>query len=221
MPGDSKPFVIPADDRTLISAITEERFAKYVERCTGDRTAALRLYTWNTAASAAFYGPLQAVEVTLRNAVNQKLGRALGQRWFERSPLMRANELRMANEAINTLKTRGTEPTPGRVVAELSLGFWTGLFANAYDQNLWRQHLHLIVTPRRRRPDLFDDLDRLRTLRNRIAHHEPIHQRDLKADNDRVVRVLTGFNVAMMAWVSHHSRIPAVLGTRPHDLTSF
>jgi hypothetical protein len=37
---------------------------------TGD---SLALYVWNTALAAAFYGPLQSLEIALRNALHAEL----------------------------------------------------------------------------------------------------------------------------------------------------
>ena len=79
--------------------------------------------------------------------------------------------------ATKQLHERGKLPTADYVVSELSFTFWVALFANVYDQTLWRTDLHRIFTPRtKNRHGLHDSLDRLRNLRNRIAHHEPIFQ---------------------------------------------
>jgi len=43
----------------LEASLSPERFGTYLGATSGDRTEAMRLYTWNTALSAAFYGPLQ------------------------------------------------------------------------------------------------------------------------------------------------------------------
>ena len=53
----------------LEAAFSPERIGTYLQAAQEDRAQALRLYTWNTAISAAFYGPLQALEVVLRNAI--------------------------------------------------------------------------------------------------------------------------------------------------------
>lgn len=60
-----------------------ERMATYLAAVSGDREKALRLYTWNTAASAAFYGPLQGLEVALRNAMHQRLAGVFGSNLFD------------------------------------------------------------------------------------------------------------------------------------------
>lgn len=48
----------------------------------------------------------------MRSSVHRTLSRALGQRWFETSPLLRPNELRRANEAAMGLRERRADPTP-------------------------------------------------------------------------------------------------------------
>jgi hypothetical protein len=50
----------------LETSLSRQRLATYVNAAGGDREQAVRLYTWNTAVSAAFYGPLQGLEVAPR-----------------------------------------------------------------------------------------------------------------------------------------------------------
>ena len=54
------------------------------------------------------------------------------------------------------------------------------------------------LLPRRRsgfdipqaRASMFDDIQRIRVFRNRIAHHEPIFARQLTEDRDRIGRLI-------------------------------
>ena len=68
---------------SLEASLSPERLATYAAAAGGGREQALRLYTWNTAVSAAFYGPLQGLEVALRNAMHRELGRRFGPRWYD------------------------------------------------------------------------------------------------------------------------------------------
>ena len=47
------------------AALSRERLSAYLTAARGDRARAIRLHAWNTAVSAAFYGPLQGLEITL------------------------------------------------------------------------------------------------------------------------------------------------------------
>ena len=62
----------------LVASLSPERIATYMAAAGGDREKVMRLYTWNTAVSAAFYGPLQGLEVALRNAMHRSLAAHYG-----------------------------------------------------------------------------------------------------------------------------------------------
>lgn len=205
----------------LVTAMSSTRFATYLDAAKSE-AAALQLYTWNTAVASAFYGPLQTLEVTLRNAVHDAMSVSYGARWFDDSRLLRPAEVRMVGDATQHLHVLGKPPTPGRVVAELSYGFWVALFANGYDTTLWRTDLHTLFTPRvKNRRGLHDALDRLRTLRNRIAHHEPIFQRRLADDHRRIRNVVGFLSLPTLAWLDHHTTVDAVLSIQPDQIRTF
>ncbi len=204
--------------RALRTCISPERFSTYLDLAKGDRRLAIQMYIRNAALGGAFHGPLQALEVTLRNAVHHTLVSNYGAFWFDDSRLLRATEqasVRRANQKIRNQRT------PGHVVAELNFGFWVALFSKSYDHGLWRTDLHLIFAPKPNRRELHDQLDRLRTLRNRIAHHEPIHQRDVRVDHEKILWILKMMSPATAAWVAHHSRVIEILNTNPRRITRF
>ena len=58
-------------------------------------------------------------------------------------------------------------------------------------------------------------MQRLNFLRNRIAHHEPIHQRDLAHDHAEVLEPIGWICPECRAWAEAVSRTPGVIGTRP------
>jgi len=64
---------------------------------------------------------------------------------------------------------------PGKVVAELSFGFWRFLLARRYTASLWpalRPGFPYLPSADRR--ELEAPVTRLHQLRNRVAHHEPL-----------------------------------------------
>ncbi len=92
--------------------------------------------------------------------------------------------------------------TPGRVVVELNFGFWKFLVAKRYEATLWTGHLRRAfpnLQPQNR-ATVYRALDELHTLRNRIARHEPIHTRDLKADAVTIYRPLDWIDNDVRAW---------------------
>lgn len=198
-----------------------DRFQRYLDCAGGDVPKACQLYAWNTAAAAAFYGPIQSLEIVLRNAIHKALASTYGQQWYSNTTIMRHSELAMAGAAQDRLAELQKPVTPGRVVAELGMGYWVGLFANTYDQSIWRTHLNHIFRPRPRRKDLHDKLDRIRTLRNRVTHHEPIFQRRLLDDYNRIEEVRKSLSQETWEWTSDHSRVLAVLCKVPAEVVEF
>ena len=67
---------------SLKACLSPDRMSKYLRATQGSLSNALALYNWNTAVSAAFYGPLQWLEVTLRNSIDNCLAEAYGDAWY-------------------------------------------------------------------------------------------------------------------------------------------
>ena len=140
----------------LVAAFSPERMSTYQAAAAGNHDKAAQLYVWNVKVSAAFYGPLQAVEVALRNAMHRELSRCYGLHWYD-------------------------EPRTG------------------------------LDGPRLSRKAAHAPLDYLRTLRNRIAHHEPIFNRHLAKDHERILEVAGWLSPPIRTWIERHSRLPALL----------
>ncbi len=207
----------PREVESLREAISGERFELYLIG-TGDVVRALRFYVWNAAVSAAFLWPLHMVEITLRNTVNNRMMQKYGAAWLLDSELVGTWAARTAAKARSQIGKRGAEPADGRIIAELSFAFWVGLFAKARDEALWRRNLCRIFYPTPKRSEVHAHLERLRKLRNRIAHHEPIRNRRLKADYEIALQLLDWLSPDTADWVRCHSRVPELLVTDPAEL---
>ncbi len=226
---DREPGVKPFSytDETLDeleTALSHERLSTYLDAAGGDREQAIRLHAWNTAVSAAFYGPLQGLEVALRNAMHSRLADRYGPAWYDQpgAGLDRGAVARTAG-AKSELARDGHGDDPPRIVAALSFGFWVSLLGPGgrteaghkanYEMTLWRPALRGAFAHRAklRRRQAHHPLNTLRILRNRVAHHEPIFARDLTADHERVLEVAGWISPAVRTWLEHHSRAPAVI----------
>jgi hypothetical protein len=158
----------------LERTLSAERLQPYQQRVGGDRELAIRLYEQNTLLAESLYGVLQGLEIALRNTIHSQLAAASGRAdWWETLQIEPEQDS-MLRRARQTLQREGKSLDASRIVAELALGFWTGLTSAKYEA-LWRDHLVKII-PRRpvQRVQLHDRLNSIRKLRNRIAHHEPI-----------------------------------------------
>jgi hypothetical protein len=207
----------------LEKALSAERLSTYLAAAGGDHAAALRLYVWNTEISAALYGPLQALEIIVRNAFHRELAAVYGPAWYDnpRVPLTPPARARV-DDAKDVLRRANRPLDPGRIVAELSFGFWERLLTHGppgklnYEMALWRPALHrAFPNARRRRSDVHKPFPGLRDLRNRIAHHEPIFSRPLAQEYQTITDVIGWICVDTRNWVLHHSTVADVLAGRP------
>lgn len=212
--------------RQLAVSLSEERLTTYLDAADGDRKQAIRLHVLNTGISAAFYGPLQGLEVALRNAMHRSLAGVYGETWYDnRNAELDAG----AREQIVHVRARltgdGRADDPHRIVAALSFGFWVALLRRGgplgdgrradYEMTLWRPALRGAFPHRAslNRKQAHQPLDALRLFRNRIAHHEPIFPRDLAEDHDRILEVVGWISPETRRWIAHHSRVPRLLQT--------
>lgn len=218
----------PFDDEVLDaleSSLSPERIRTYVNETDGNRELALRLYTWNTAISAAFYGPLQGLEVALRNAMHRELTTKYGEDWYDNPACgFDAGTLTRTEKAKSSLARGRYAIDPPHVVAELPFGFWVSLLGRGgwaaqpdtgrknYEMTLWRPALYKAFPhSRRNRADTHRPLDYLRTFRNRIAHHEPIFNRHLEQDYRSILEVAGWMCPKTADWIEHHSRVNELL----------
>ncbi len=219
------PLWTPADLGRLLSP---GRFAKYVQATGGDQAKAAELYVWNSRISGALYESCGQFEVILRNALDEQLAEYHRRRrrgdglWYADARMPWANPKRTL-ETIKTARDRATSDgrdpeIPGKVVAELSMGFWRLLLASSSQMSLWAPALYRAfphMRPTAQRHPVYERVNRLNDLRNRIAHHEPIHRKNLAARFGDLLQVAAWIDPAAAAWIDETSRVQAVLADRP------
>ena len=159
----------------------------------------LARYLWNMALCESLYSPLQLCEVALRNAVHRRLTAIINREdWYDARSFTltdwAADEVDKAKAKICKAKH---PVTPGRVVAELHFGFWTSLFEDHYERNTpFLPRGIKAVFPRlpkeqHNRKQQKAMLEKIRTLRNRVFHHERIsHWKDLEDQHADILRVI-------------------------------
>ena len=210
----------------LQTSLSPERFGTYLAAAAGDRAEAMRLYTWNTALSAAFYGPLHGLEVAVRNAMHRRLSLAFGPAWYDDPRAgLDAGALDRVRRTKDELMRDRYPADPSHLVAALTFGFWVSLLGRGgrgpglgapkrnYEMSLWRPALAgAFPNARLARAAAQKQLDFLRTFRNRIAHHEPIFARHLAADHHGIRRVTGCISADVRDWIAHHRRVPPLRG---------
>jgi hypothetical protein len=207
----------PALQAELLRCLSQPRLGTYQTACGNDFDRALELYVWNGQAAAAFLESMHFLEVALRNVLNDALTSTWSPTWYKDAGVpLNPGARNKIRDAISRATDDGAIPEiPGRVVAELTFGFWWSLLAVGYDRTLWPRALKAAFPASARRGRLHTSLDQMRLLRNRCAHHEPIFVRDLALDWSTLLRTTGVISPAFRAWVQSVSRVPAVLAAKP------
>ena len=205
---------------TIIHLLTRERLHSYLEASCGDQDQALVLYDWNIRAAGAVLGFVGMAEVVVRNAIDRELQRQAERKgwsdWLDEAPLddRGAKDVERARKRVGR---RSLQHPRGKIIAELSLGFWRYLCASRYHTSLWVPSLNNAFPLgasdlRRRRQEVERALRDLSFVRNRAAHHEPLHHRNLTDD------VATAAN--LVGWVSPEARSWLVSGESVEKVSS-
>lgn len=204
------------------NSLSAVRLSTY-EQATKTLPQALELYQWNMQISAAFLSCLQLCEVVTRNSVANVLTLLHGNRWaWARgfigtlpNPSKGYNQRDVLDKA-----TKGTTDI-NNVIPELNFAFWQMMFTSRHDAQLWLPYLAQIFPNAntsnipKLRGEIYKDLEVIRSLRNRIAHHEPIFKRNLQQDYDRISKLIKYQSLDTADWLNQSQLVVNLLANRP------
>jgi hypothetical protein len=208
----------------IVDLLTRERLRSYFDATTGDVDEVLRLYEWNIDAAAAVMTLISMTEVLVRNSLDSELRGWSLQRhgsasWLDAVSLDARGQADISQARERAIRRRPHE-VHGKVIAELPFGFWRFLTASRYLTTLWIPalaaafpHGHHDVGTRRKQVE--QCMQRLSFVRNRAAHHEPIHQRDLERDVDDAVALAGWISPDAAAWIRGREKVTAVFVRKP------
>lgn len=187
------------DDR-IKRFISNDRFEPYLYYQKDDLRLALSHYQWNIEVSESFYPLLSILEIGFRNSIDNQLSRRFNDKsWYANEKFLEIVsqfQINRINEAKANLLSAKKEITPGRMISELSFGFWTSLFDTKFEMTLWKSLRHSFPhcpKNRRKRKAMSAKFNGIRKLRNRIFHHESITW-NLTAIRAYKLEILEGIN---------------------------
>ena len=204
--------------------LSPARFTTYLNARNGNKHKALELYIWNTQLSAALYELLQFCELAVRNAAVEAIEIEFGANWhhsrgFTYTLPISKGRYKPRADLVNCASAL---PTAGKVVAELKFVFWQYLFVKSHDARLWKTYFSTVFpaydhskSVEAARSEIYNDLDIIRKLRNRIAHHEPIFNRTLTEDRDRILKLISWRRPSTAAWLGTFETVSTLLANRP------
>ncbi len=207
----------------LEKSISAPRFQRYKNQSSGNPHKALILYLWNIEISRSFYLYLSFWEICLRNKINAFFIQKYGASWPKSSIFVR-NLSRIDREKLDkTIRQREKNPNskPAKtsdIVADLSVGFWVAQLSTHYKNHYsWHKYLTQIIPNGGDldRHDFQSLCERLRKLRNRIAHHEPIFHFDLAGYHQDVRTVVGAMCAVTQRLADARCTVASVLAQRP------
>jgi hypothetical protein len=140
--------------------------------------------------------------------------------WFDQPGFLPLRQAKQIADARQTLTREHKPHTPDRIIAELHFGFWHSMFNSPFERSLWRPNRSALVKQvfphasnrQSNRQAMWDRIDRIRIIRNRVMHYEPIWYRArLQADHDAILEALFWISPAMHETIAMCDRFPAVL----------
>lgn len=166
-----------------------KRMQKYVLACGGDTRRAMTLYRYNLKLSQELFTLVSCFEVALRNRIDKQMVAHLGNDWLRDAILPNGvlyydrrveNTRKIIEKAYNGLMREGNY-SHSKLLSEMEFGVWKYMFSNAAYALMGQRLLQIFPnkprSSRQHRYDntyIFQELDYINKLRNRIAHHEPI-----------------------------------------------
>ena len=211
----------------LLMALSDERIGAYRDRMSEDSNANLFAhYAWNIALSESLYPSLQILEVVLRNRIHQTACYHFGKpHWYEDDTIINIKDRDSVSKAKKTLAMMNKPIESGRIIAELNFGFWTALMDRRYEQVLWPRLLKPcfpnMARHIRTRKNISGRFERIRRLRNRIFHHEPIwYWHDLEKQHQDILEAIAWIEPAARDFVTAIDKFPDVYQNGLATITS-
>lgn len=168
--------------------LSGERLQRYLLACDNNTRKTMTLYRLNLNLSQEVFTLLSCFEVAVRNAIDRILTERLGENWLRDAVLDGGifdvpgcrDSAKIIKKAYNRLMRDGSYSHP-KLLAEMEFGVWKYMFANPQYRAVGRTLLAIFPNKPRSSAEvqynntfIFNELDGVNILRNRIAHHEPI-----------------------------------------------
>lgn len=160
--------------------------ARYSMACSGNTHKAMTLYRKNLKLSQELFTIISCFEVALRNAIDNHYTLIFGNDWLLDAVSIGGrfdnSHCRITQKTVNeVLQQLGSSYSHNKLIASLGFGFWRYLFSPHQYRAMGQSLLKIFATRPQSSPYvqynagfIFNQLAQINSIRNRIAHHEPI-----------------------------------------------
>ncbi len=175
----------------LVSLFSKPRIYSYLEE-NDTPLMVLKRYHMNIILSQAMIPVLHYFEILLRNQLDMVLKKNYGEKWLLTLPhslMISDKDIKKISEIINKIRReRRNEISHDDILSQMTFGFWCAFFHKRYDPVLWHRKNALknlfpyFSKQNRTRSYIEKNILKIKTIRNRIAHHEPIWKHRASVD---------------------------------------
>jgi hypothetical protein len=183
----TKIFFIEMRYADFEDIVSKERMRSYLISCPNDTRKAMTLYRYNILLSQEIIIVIGCFEIALRNAIDREMKSRLGNDWLKDSVdpygIFNHKKTQETFKAIrkeyDRLSSKGIY-SHSKLLSSLSFGIWKYMFGNP--QYKATGQCLLAIFPYKPKSSsiiqynqsfIYNQLDEINTLRNRVAHHEP------------------------------------------------
>lgn len=169
--------------------ISPERMRRYLIACNNDTKKAMTLYRYNLRLSQEMFPIIGCFEVALRNKIDAEMTKQFGTDWLRNSIMKngiffddhRVHKTKAIIEKAYNDLTTNHKYTHSGLLTEMGFGVWKYLYSNVEYTKTNKCLLKIFpnkpkstTTIHYNHQYVFNELDKINYIRNRIAHHEPI-----------------------------------------------
>ena len=192
-----------------------EDFLKYSN---GSTVKAQMLYVWNGKVSASLWEIVSYLEIAIRALVDSQFDSASQlANWLDDPAIIRSTDpiRSLIDQAKSKALIYRPSPTREQVLEQLPLGFLQALLSKRY-LHLWPTLAAGFKGCRRSdQREISFLMSGLRTLRNRIGHHNQLLDLNLALEYENLLTLASYIRPDLGDWVKSVSRVPRELAERP------
>ncbi len=201
-------MVLGHELKKYTSNISMERLSAYICSDADNIEDIINRYKNNIKISQALYPELSILEISLRNAIDNIFKEKFGEDWIEQE-VINNNILdnydymtlqKAYNDTKNECKKSSKDFTAGKIIANLSFGFWTNICLKKYNSKIWTKKGFFkgvfVNYPKNKQQQIHaisNTLNSIRKLRNRVFHYERIlkHPSSLLKKYNEIMEILS------------------------------
>ncbi|MCQ2332975.1 MAG: Abi family protein [Paludibacteraceae bacterium] len=161
---------------------------RYLVACGNRKRKAMTLYKMNIRLSQEVYVLVNYFEIALRNSIDREMISVYGEEWLKESVMAGGffdndkckDSRKIIQKRYSTLLNNG-EYSHSKLLSTLEFGIWRYMYSPVQYKQTGQILLKVFVNKPKSSPEMqynnkffFEELQYINTLRNRIAHQEPI-----------------------------------------------